>query len=72
MIKVAVEVLIKKWGNSVGVILPKALVEKQGLKENEKVLVEVVKEANLEHLFGSLKRKMTGQEFKDVVRKGWK
>lgn len=68
----AIEVVVKKWGNSVGVILPKELVERESLKENEKVLLEVVKEANLERIFGSLKRKMSGQQFKDMVREGWK
>ena len=67
----ASEVVIKKWGNSMGVILPKELIEKEGLKENKKVLIEIVKEANLTKLFGSLKRKMSGQEFKDMIRKGW-
>lgn len=30
-------------------------------------------EANLSHIFGSLKgkRKITGQQFKDLVRSGW-
>ena len=68
----AIEVVVKKWGNSVGVILPKELVERESIKENEKVLLGVVKEANLEGIFGSLKRKMPGQEFKDMVRNGWK
>ena len=68
----AIEVVVKKWGNSVGVILPKELVERESIKENEKVLLEVVKEANLGGIFGSLKRKMPGQEFKDMVREGWK
>ena len=68
---IAVEVQLKRWGNSVGVILPKRFVEEQHLKLNEKFLVEVVKEADLSDVFGSLKRKMSGQEFKDMVRKGW-
>ena len=67
----AVEVQLKRWGNSVGVILPKGFVEEQHLKLNEKFLVEVVKEADLSDVFGSLKRKMSGQEFKDMVREGW-
>lgn len=68
----AMEVMVKKWGNSVGVVLPKELVEKEGLKENEKVLIEIVKEADLTRLFGTLRTGMTGQEFKDMVKKGWK
>jgi len=67
----ATEVLIRKWGNSIGVVLPKEFVKDNGLKENEKVLIDVVKEADLTKLFGSLKRKMSGQAFKDMVRKGW-
>ncbi|MFH1182221.1 MAG: AbrB/MazE/SpoVT family DNA-binding domain-containing protein [Candidatus Woesearchaeota archaeon] len=68
----AVQVVIKKWGNSMGVVIPRELVEQESLKENEKVLIEMVKEADLTGLFGALKRKMSGQEFKDMVRKGWK
>ncbi|MBI3036625.1 AbrB/MazE/SpoVT family DNA-binding domain-containing protein [Candidatus Woesearchaeota archaeon] len=68
----AIEVVLKRWGNSIGVVLPKELIDKEKLKENERVLIEVVKEANLSHIFGTLKTGMTGQEFKDMVRKGWK
>ena len=68
----AIEVVLKRWGNSMGVVLPKEMVEKEELKENQRVLIEVIKEADLTDIFGSLKRKMSGQEFKDMVRKGWK
>jgi len=54
-----------------GVILPKEFVKKRGLKEDERILIEVVKEADLRDVFGMLKRKMSGQEFKDMVREGW-
>lgn len=67
----ATELIVKKWGNSMGVILPKELVEKEKLKENDKIVVEVVKKADLRDIFGSLKLKMSGQEFKDLARKGW-
>ena len=66
------EVVVKRWGNSLGVILPKELVEREALKENEKILMNIVKEADISELFGSLKRKMSGQKFKDLVREGWK
>ena len=69
--KMAVEVTIKKWGNSMGVILPIEMLEKKGLKENDKIQIEIVKEADLSHLFGTLKTGMSGQKFKDMVRKGW-
>ncbi len=65
------EITLKKWGNSVGAVLPKEFVESQGLKENDKVIIDIVKKADLTKIFGSLKREMSGQEFKDMVRKGW-
>ena len=47
------------------------IVEERGLKTNQKVLVEIVKEADLKGIFGSLKRRCSGQKFKDEARKGW-
>ena len=67
----ATEVNVRKWGNSMGIVLPKELVEEKGIKEDDKVLIELAKKADLSKLFGSLKRKMSGQDFKDMVRKGW-
>lgn len=68
----AIEVVLKKWGNSMGVVLPKEMVRREELKENQRLLIEVIKEADLTDIFGTLKRKMSGQEFKDMVRQGWK
>jgi len=65
------EVVLKKWGNSIGIILPKELIKEEALRENERIIINVVKEADLTKLFGSLKRKLSGQEFKDLVREGW-
>jgi len=69
----AVEVKLKRWGNSMAVIVPNKIVEERHLKENDRIIIEVVKEADLSGMFGSLKpkRKLSGQEFKDSVRKGW-
>ena len=67
----ATEMIVRKWGNSVGVVFPKEIVKKEHLKPEEKVLVEIVKKADMRKVFGSLKRKISGQEFKDGVREGW-
>lgn len=68
----AVEVRVKKWGNSMGVILPKLFIEKENLQENDNILIEVVKEADLSDVFGMIKkRKLSGQEAKDLAREGW-
>ncbi len=67
----ATEVSIRKWGNSMGIVLPKEFIEEKSLKENDRILIEVAKKADLSKLFGKLSRKMSGQEFKDMVRNGW-
>ena len=68
----AVEVVVKKWGNSMGVILPKKLVDEKQLKEDDIILIDVVQEADFSDDVGSLKDiKMSGQKFKDMVRGGW-
>ena len=65
------EAVVKKWGNSLGVILPKEFVTEGNIEENDRVMIDVRKEADLRPIFGSLKAKMSGQEFKNLVRKGW-
>lgn len=67
----ATEVKIKKIGNSLGIILPKEFIKSKKIKKDEKVFIEIVKEADLRPLFGLLKTKESGQHFKDMVRKGW-
>ena len=68
----AIEVEMKKWGNSMGVIIPKELIDKKNLKENDRITIEIVKKADVSDVFGNVKkRKMSGQNFKDMVRKGW-
>lgn len=65
----------RRWGNSIGIRLPKDFVKKKNLKENMEVRVEVITEKDineLDEIFGSLKRKASGQKIKDLARKGWK
>jgi len=67
------EVTAKKWGNSLGVVLPKEWVEKEHIHEGDSLFIQVVKEVDISKSFGMLKGKikMSGQEFKDMVREGW-
>ena len=68
----AIAAKIKRWGNSMGIILPKVLIEKEELNENDTILIEVVKEADLSDIFGMIKkRKISGQKAKDLARAGW-
>lgn len=67
----ATEAIVRKWGNSLGIIVPKEVAEREMLKPNMKVVVEIMKIADLTDVFGTAKIKMSGQQFKDMVRKGW-
>ena len=67
----ATEVVVRKWGNSFGVVFPKDFVRKAKLRVEEKVLIDVVREANLKDVFGTLRTKKSGQKFKNEVRAGW-
>mgnify|MGYP001597586535 CR=1 FL=1 len=68
-----VEIKTKKWGNSIGVVIPKEILEKQKIKENETVIVSIKKKLLVSEVFGTLKGwKRPTQEIKDEMRKGWK
>ena len=64
-------VIAKKWGSSIGVILPREVVKNQGIKEGDEIVINVFKKGNLKDVFGKLKTRMPGQKFKDMARKGW-
>ena len=64
-------VTVKKWGNSIGVVIPKEIVEKQSIKEGDDVVINIFKKGDLSNIFGTLKTKLTGQQLKDLARKDW-
>ena len=67
-----IETTTKKWGSSIGVVLPKKLVEEAGIKPNETIVIEVKKRHKAKEFFGLLKDwKRNAQEIKDEARKGW-
>ncbi|MBI2670431.1 AbrB/MazE/SpoVT family DNA-binding domain-containing protein [Candidatus Woesearchaeota archaeon] len=69
---VEIQTKAKKWGSSIGVILPKSLVEDIGIKPNETITIEVKKSHKAKEFFGLLKGwKRSTQKIKDEVRKGW-
>lgn len=66
-----VEAVAKKWGSSIGFVIPKEVAEKENIKPNSKVKFEIIKVTDISDTFGKLKRKLSGQEFKDRARAGW-
>ena len=68
----AIQAKIRRWGNSMAVIIPNRLIQERRFKENDEIIIEVVQKADISNNFGLIKkRKMSGQKFKDMVRKGW-
>ena len=66
-----VEVIARKWGNSLGVTLPKEAVEKEGIKENEKFFIDFHKEkkSTVKDFFGlAAGWKIDAQKLKDKLR----
>lgn len=68
-----VKAIARKWGSSIGVIIPKEVVEARNIKENDEITIHVEKEKpKAGVLFGRLPHwKKSAQELKDEMRAGW-
>ena len=65
--------MLKKWGNSLGIIIPKKIVIKEELNPNEEVVITITRKDTLEEFFGKgRKLKINSQKMKDEGRKTWK
>ena len=61
----------RKWGSSIGIALPKEIVEKANIKPNSKVRVFIHdKKVDLSRVFGALKIETPTQEILDEMREG--
>ncbi|HLD79320.1 MAG TPA: AbrB/MazE/SpoVT family DNA-binding domain-containing protein [Candidatus Nanoarchaeia archaeon] len=66
-----IEVQTRKWGNSLGVAIPKKIVEEEFLHENQKVIIEIKRVVDLKKLKGLVSFKKSAQEIKDEMKSGW-
>lgn len=68
-----VNVIAKRWGSSIGVIIPKEVVEAKRIKENDKIVIRFGKrKPKAGVLFGRFANwKKSGQEIKDEMKRGW-
>ncbi len=62
---------MRKWGNSLGVVIPREEASKEGIKENDEVEVVVRKATDIRQLFGKYKFKDL-QAVKEELREGWR
>lgn len=64
-----IETTTRKWGNSLGIRLPRDFVKRENIKENTKIRVDIVTESNINDIFGILKDwKIDSQKIKDEFR----
>lgn len=64
--------MAKKWGSSLGVVIPKTIVEKQHLSEGEQIVISIKKQHLAKEFFGTLRNwKKSIQKLKDEAREGW-
>jgi antitoxin component of MazEF toxin-antitoxin module len=71
-----INTIVKKWGNSYGIILPKELVQSQELKEGARIdiIVQPRKKTKVKDIFGILKGKLkkdTDQIMDEVDKELW-
>ncbi|AJF59965.1 MAG: hypothetical protein J4224_00505 [Candidatus Diapherotrites archaeon] len=65
------EVQLKKWGNSVGLIVPKEALEKESLKPRQMVraIITPIKTLKVKDIFGKLRlKKPTAQIMAEIDR----
>ena len=63
---------LRKWGNSIGIVIPNEALKEKDLKEGEEVIIEINKKNKIKKLFGSLKTlKLDSQKIKDELRQDW-
>ena len=64
----AVEVKTKRWGNSIGIVIPIEAVKRLNIKPDEEIVIEIEKKENvLKEMFGSMKfKKSTKQILKEA------
>ena len=69
----AIETRVKRWGNSLGVVIPSETITKENVKENDVIKILILKDSTkaLKETFGLLKGKLTksSQQMKDESRK---
>ncbi|MBI2172800.1 MAG: hypothetical protein HYT73_01140 [Candidatus Aenigmarchaeota archaeon] len=67
-----IECTARKVGNSIGIILPKGFVIKEGIKPSQNLRIEIKKQIKVKDVFGLFPEwKTPTQKLKDEARKGW-
>jgi len=67
------EAIIKprRWGNSLGITIPKRVVEEEGITLKDELVVAIKKKIDISDIKGLFKFKKSAQKIKDGMRQGW-
>ena len=66
-----VEARVRKWGDSIAVIIPRDIAKSERIRANDMVRVSIRKEHDVSDFFGAFKTRKTPQQLKDESRTGW-
>ena len=66
-----IETIVRRWGDSMAVIIPRDIVKEEQIKPKSKVRIRLVREDDLSDLFGKFRTKKTPKELKDEGREAW-
>jgi len=67
-----IEAKLKKWGSSLGLVVPKEIVLKERLKVGEEIIFDIKKKVVVKEIFGALKNwKINAQKVKNELREEW-
>ncbi len=62
----------KKWGSSIGVVIPRGLARQENIREGDEVIIDIKKKNTIMEIFGSIRDlKIDSQKMKDEIRKEW-
>jgi len=68
---IEIETRARRWGNSIGIALPRDVVERANIKPDKEVKIFIQEEnVDLSKVFGSLKIKEDTQKILDEIREG--
>ena len=65
-----IRTIVRKWGNSLGVVIPSKEASREGLRENDEVEVVIRKALDIRQLFGKYRFRDL-QKLKEELREGW-
>jgi len=66
-----IEAETRKWGNSLGITIPKKVIDAEHLQPDQKVIIDIRRKVSLQRLKGILTTKKTAQQIKEEMRSGW-